>query len=92
MTYKVLLPSIPFLPRTQPLRPRKKTKTVITTVKMSPEVRVLWEQCAEHENRSLTNLFEVLLRDYAKRLGVTPDPQRVAAAAEATRDTPRVSA
>lgn len=63
--------------------PRKKAKTIITIVKMSPELRILWEQCAEHESRSLTNLFEVLLRDYAKRLGVTPDPQRVAAAAEA---------
>lgn len=37
---------------------------------MTPEVRELWEQCAAAESRSLTNMFEVLVRDYAKKLGI----------------------
>jgi hypothetical protein len=39
---------------------------------MTPEVRDLWEQCAEAENRSLTNLFEVMVRDRAKSLNLNP--------------------
>ena len=49
---------------------RPKLKTEATTLKMSPEVRSLWEQCAAHEHRSLTNMFEVMVRDQAKKLGV----------------------
>lgn len=43
-----------------------------TTLKMAPEVRDLWEQCAQLEHRSLTNMFEVMVRDTAKKLGVQP--------------------
>lgn len=53
-------------------RPRLKTET--TTLKMTPEVRDLWEQCAEREYRSLTSMFEVMVRDYAKKAGVEPSP------------------
>jgi hypothetical protein len=49
---------------------RPKLKTEATTLKMSPEVRNLWEQCAAHEHRSLTNMFEVMVREHAKKLGV----------------------
>ena len=50
--------------------PRPLTKTEVTTLKMTPEVRDLWEQCAEAEHRSLTNMFEVMVRSYAGKLGV----------------------
>lgn len=51
---------------------RPKTKTSITTLKMTAEVRDLWERCAAAEHRTLTNSFEVMVRAYAKRLGVKP--------------------
>lgn len=47
---------------------RPKIKTETATLKMSPEVRELWERCAAQEHRSLTNMFEVMVRDYARRL------------------------
>lgn len=50
---------------------RPKLKTETTTLKMTPEVRYLWDQCAEREYRSLTSMFEVMVRDYAKKVGVT---------------------
>jgi len=39
---------------------------------MTPEVRDLWERCAASECRSLTNMFEVMVRDYAKRVKLPP--------------------
>lgn len=50
--------------------PRPLQKTAATSLKMTPEVRDLWEQCGAAENRSLTNMFEVLVRNYAKKLGL----------------------
>ena len=38
---------------------------------MTPELRDLWERCSAAEHRTLTNLFEVAVRDYAKKLGIT---------------------
>ena len=54
--------------------PRPKTKTSITTLKMTPEVRDLWQQCAAEEHRTLTNMFEVMVHAYAKRAGIKPRP------------------
>ena len=53
---------------------RPKLKTETTTLKMTPEVRDLWDQCAEREYRSLTSMFEVMVREYAKKVGVTANP------------------
>lgn len=50
---------------------RPKRKTEATTLKMTPEVRDLWERCAAEEHRSLTNMFEVMVREHAKRLELT---------------------
>ncbi len=50
--------------------PRPKRKTEITTLKMTPEIRSLWEQCAERERRTLTNMFEVMVWAYAKQIGL----------------------
>jgi hypothetical protein len=55
--------------------PRPLRKTAATSLKMTPEVRSLWEGCAAAENRSLTNMFEVMVRDYAKKLGVVAPVQ-----------------
>jgi len=41
---------------------------------MTPETRNLWEQCAAAENRSLTNMFEVMVREHAKKLKISPTP------------------
>lgn len=49
---------------------RPKRKTEATTLKMTPEVRDLWERCAAEEHRSLTNMFEVMVREHAKRIGI----------------------
>ena len=57
--------------------PRPLRKTAATSLKMTPEVRDLWEQCAAAESRSLTNMFEVMVRDRAKSLNLQP---RVASA------------
>ena len=51
-------------------RPKRKTKA--TTLKMTPEVRDLWERCAATEHRSLTNMFEVMVREHAKKLHLAP--------------------
>lgn len=65
-------------------RPRLKTET--TTLKMTPEVRNLWEQCAVQEYRSLTSMFEVMVREYAKKQKIT-----VASAVEAPKSKGRAN-
>ena len=55
---------------------RPKSKTSVTTLKMTPEIRELWERCAEHESRSLTNMFEVMVKAYARQLRMQPLPGR----------------
>lgn len=54
--------------------PRPLRKTAATSLKMTPEVRDLWEQCAAAESRSLTNMFEVMVRDRAKSHNLQPRP------------------
>jgi hypothetical protein len=54
--------------------PRPLRKTAATSLKMTPEIRALWEQCAIAESRSLTNMFEVMVRDHAKKLKLSPTP------------------
>jgi hypothetical protein len=61
---------------------RPKRKTEVTTLKMTPEVRDLWERCAAAEVRSLTNMFEVMVRNYAQRVGIKPNPSAPASDAD----------
>ncbi len=49
---------------------------------MTPEVRDLWEQCAAAESRSLTNMFEFMVREHAKRLKLSPNAPVTAPAAK----------
>jgi uncharacterized protein (DUF1778 family) len=51
---------------------RPKRKTEATTLKMTPQVRDLWERCAAAEHRSLTNMFEVMVLEHAKKLKIEP--------------------
>jgi hypothetical protein len=51
---------------------RPKSKTEATSLKMTPEIRDLWERCAAAEHRSLTNMFEVMVREHAKKLNLKP--------------------
>jgi len=57
---------------------RPKRKTEATTLKMTPEVRDLWERCAASECRSLTNMFEVMVREHAKKLKLGPLSEQTA--------------
>lgn len=67
---------------------RPKLKTEATTLKMSPEVRSLWEQCAAQEHRSLTNMFEVMVRGHAKKLGIkVAAPEQAPDSASAAKKT-----
>lgn len=68
--------------------PRLLRKTAATSLKMTPEVRDLWEQCAEHEHRTLTNMFEVMVREHAKKLNLTPVPAPKAAAPAVRKSKP----
>ncbi len=50
--------------------PRIKTKTLVATIKLTPQVRLAWEAAAEAERRSLANMFEVAILAYCKQQGV----------------------
>ena len=63
--------------------PRPLRKTAVTSLKMTPEVRDLWEQCAAAESRSLANMFEVMVREHAKKLKITAPAPAVTATAKA---------
>lgn len=56
-----------------------KTKTEVTTLKMTPQCRRLWEAAAASQRRSLANMFEVALLEFCERHGIAvkdvPDPQ-----------------
>lgn len=69
--------------------PRPLRKTAATSLKMTPEVRDLWEQCAAAERRSLTNMFEMMVRDYAKKLDVGPSAAAPGAAAKRANKAPK---
>jgi uncharacterized protein (DUF1778 family) len=68
--------------------PRPLRKTEATSLKMTAEIRDLWERCAQAESRSLTNMFEVMVREHAKRLKLVPTPApKVVPAAKKTKPT-----
>lgn len=45
-------------------------KSETLNLRVSPEFKELVRVAAEHESRSISNLFEVLVRDYCRRRGV----------------------
>ncbi len=58
-------------------------KSETLNLRVSPEFKALVRVAAEQEKRSISNLLEVLVRDYCRRKGVTP--AAVAAPAEDER-------
>lgn len=60
-------------------------KSETLNLRVSPEFKELVRVAAEHENRSISNLLEVLVRDYCRRKGVAP--AAVAASVEPSRKT-----
>lgn len=60
-------------------------KSETLNLRVSPEFKELVRVAAEHESRSISNLLEVLVRDYCRRKGV--EPPAVAALAETKRKT-----
>jgi hypothetical protein len=62
---------------------RPKLKTQATTVKMTPEVKQLWSSAAEAEHRSLSNMFEVMVRKYCEDAGIAQPTYRIPAAKSA---------
>ena len=68
---------------------RPLTKTSITTLKMTPEVRARWERCAAEEHRTLSNMFEVMVYAYAKSVGIDPSaPEQPSASRSASPQAP----
>ncbi len=57
-------------------------KTAAILLKMTPEVRYLWEQCAVAESHSLTNIFEVMVHEHTWKLNIpVPTPAHAVAVA-----------
>jgi hypothetical protein len=52
--------------------PRMIRKTETLNLRVSPEFKELVRVAAEHESRSISNLLEVLVRDYCRQKGVDP--------------------
>ena len=48
-------------------------KTVGLTFRVTPRMKRMLEAAAEHDRRSLTNMFEVLVEDFCERNGVALD-------------------
>ncbi len=69
--------------------PRPRQKTAATSLKMTSEVRDLWEQCAAAERRSLTNMFEVMVRNYAKKLELDSPAHSPAPIVRTSKTTPK---
>lgn len=45
-------------------------KTETVTIRMEPEIKRMLRAAAQKERRSIANLIEVMIVDYANRLGV----------------------
>lgn len=52
-------------------------KSETLNLRVSPEFKELVRVAAEHESRSISNLLDVLVRDYCRRKGVVPTTETV---------------
>lgn len=57
-------------------------KSETLNLRVSPEFKELVRVAAEHESRSISNLLEVLVRDYCQRKGVSPSAETTASEAK----------
>lgn len=46
------------------------SKSTTLTLRIDPDVKEALRTAAEHEHRSITNMVEVLIRDYCGRNGI----------------------
>jgi hypothetical protein len=46
------------------------TKSESLTIRLAPSVREVLRLSAEHERRSVSNMVEVMIVDYGKKLGI----------------------
>lgn len=52
-------------------------KTETLNLRVSPTFKQVLKQVADHEQRSMVNMLEVLLGDYCDRKGIVPSSQKV---------------
>lgn len=56
--------------------PRPKRKTAIVTLRIEPELKAAAEQAAQYDQRSLTNLIEVLIIERCRALNIRTEPDK----------------
>ena len=56
--------------------PARKTETL--TIRLCPETKAALRLAAERERRSLSNMLDVMVRDWCRREGFTPLPSEAA--------------
>lgn len=52
------------------------TKSETLNLRVSPTFKQVLKQVADHEQRSMVNMLEVLLGDYCDRKGIVPSGQK----------------
>lgn len=57
--------------RNTPVTSMDAEKTVGLTFRITPKMKRMLEAAAEHERRSLTNMFEVLVEDFCASRGIS---------------------
>jgi hypothetical protein len=71
---------------------RPKTKTEVTTLKLTPQLRAAWEAAATSERRSLANMFEIAILAYCQSHGIPiPEVEPPVASTPATAKPARKS-
>ncbi len=54
---------------------RRGTKTALMSFRVAPEIRAALEKAAAHERRSLTNMLEVIVLEWARQHAVEDEPR-----------------
>lgn len=52
------------------------TKSVTLNLRVSPTFKQALKEAADHDQRSMVNMLEVLLGDYCERKGIAPAGQK----------------
>lgn len=58
------------------------TKTETLNLRVSPTFKQVLKEAADHEQRSMVNMLEVLLGDYCDRKGIVPPGQKATSPAQ----------
>lgn len=62
------------------------TKSETLNLRVSPTFKQVLKEAADHEQRSMVNMLEVLLGDYCDRKGIVPPGQKATAHKRARAD------